>query len=221
MKTQNNQLQLTSEAQEDEEASRSPALHVLRPNLNSTATISSFQPLVPHSDLPAMLDELDAQTSAIWSGNLNRPEEMLSAQAHTLDAMFNTLGQKAATAMRGGHLPSTEAYLRMALKAQSQCRSTLEALAEIKAPKSATFIRQANIAEQQQVNNGPTVNGGAGHTRPHEKDINTSSNKLISGAKNATLDTRGTRSASGIDSQIENLGALHRATNRARKGRSG
>jgi hypothetical protein len=221
MKTQNNRLQLTSEVQEDEEASRSAALHVLRPNLNSTATISSFQPLVPHSGLPAMLDELDAQTRAIWSGSLNRPEEMLSAQAHTLDAIFNTLGQKAATAMKSGHLPSTEAYLRMALKAQSQCRTTLEALAEIKAPKSTTFVRQQNVAEQQQVNNGFAVNGAAGHTRPHEKDINTSSNKLISGAKDATLDTRGTRSASGSDSQIENLGALHRATNRARKSRSG
>lgn len=222
MKTQNNQLQLTSKIQkEDEEASRSPALHVLRPNLNSTATISSFQPLVPHSDLPALLDELDAQTSAIWSGNLNRPEEMLSAQAHTLDAIFNTLAQKASTAMKSGHLPSMEGYLRMALKAQSQCRTTLEALAEIKAPKSTTFVKQANIAQNQQVNNGPTVNGAAGHTRTHEKEINTSSNKLISGATDATLDTRGARTASGSDSEIQAVATFHRSKNRSRQSHSG
>lgn len=99
-----------------EEASCSKARHVLRPNCNSTATISGFQPLLSFSDLPDLLDELDAQTSAIWAGNLGRPEEMLSAQAHTLDAMFNTLAQKASRAMNSGHMASTEAYLRMALE---------------------------------------------------------------------------------------------------------
>lgn len=148
MKNQKNQPQLTTEevkGNEKGEISHSMARHILRPNLNSTATIGSFQAHVPHTDLSEMLDELDVQTSRVWSGQLGRAEEMLSAQAHTLDAIFNTLGQKAAAAMKSGHLPSTEAYLRMALKAQSQCRTTLEALAEIKTPKSATFIRQVLI----------------------------------------------------------------------------
>jgi hypothetical protein len=94
---------------------------------------------------------------------------MLSAQAHTLDAMFNTLAQKASKAMSSGNVPSTEAYLRMALKAQSQCRTTLEAPAEIKAPRAVAFIRQANIAEKQQVNNGTTVNGASELTRARDK----------------------------------------------------
>lgn len=222
MKAQTNQLQLTSDADvgNEEDISFSLGRHILRPNLNSAATISSFQTQVPHSDLPAMLDELDAQTSAVWAQDLGRPEEMLSAQAHTLDAIFNTLAQKASKAMISGHLPSTEAYLRMALKAQSQCRTTLEALAEIKAPRAVAFIRQANIAQQQQVNNGHTVNG-ATPARAHEKEINTSSNKLISGENHATLDTRGTGAAIRIDPQVEAVGAVHRPKNRSRKSRGG
>lgn len=43
----------------------------------------------------------------------------------------------------------------MALKAQAQCRATLEALAEIKNPRPVAFVKQANISgEHQQVNNG-------------------------------------------------------------------
>jgi hypothetical protein len=45
-------------------------------------------------------------------------------------------------------------YMRLALKAQSQCRAAIEALAEIKNPKPVAFVQQANIANgPQQVNN--------------------------------------------------------------------
>ena len=60
-------------------------------------------------------------------------------------------------ARRGEHreyLPAAETYLRLALKAQAQCRATVEALAEIKNPRPVAFVKQANIAQgPQQVNN--------------------------------------------------------------------
>jgi hypothetical protein len=201
----------------DEETHSSPARHVLRPNLNSTATISSFLSLEPAPDLGTMLDELDVQTDRIWSGNLGRPEEMLSAQAHTLDAIFNTFAQKAAKNLKNGHLPSTEIYLRMALKAQSQCRTTLETLADIKNPKPATFIRQANIAEQQQINNGPTINGAAGHTRARKKNINQSSNELLEMHHDQRLDKGPTRAAIRNDSYLETVGAIDRSADASRE----
>ena len=47
--------------------------------------------------------------------------------------------------------------MRLALKAQGQCRATLETLATIKNPP-VVFARQANIAQgPQQVNNTATV----------------------------------------------------------------
>ncbi len=61
----------------------------------------------------------------------------------------------AALAQRqAGHLEPMQALLGLAMRAQNQSRATVETLAEVKFPKSATFIRQTNIAEQQQVNNG-------------------------------------------------------------------
>ena len=53
------------------------------------------------------------------------------------------------------YLKTWEAYLRMAMKAQNQCRMTLETLAMIKNPPTV-FAKQANINHggQQQVNNG-------------------------------------------------------------------
>jgi hypothetical protein len=52
------------------------------------------------------------------------------------------------------YLSQFEANLRLALKAQAQCVRTLEVLAAIKNPQSVAFVKQANIAHNQQVNNG-------------------------------------------------------------------
>jgi hypothetical protein len=51
---------------------------------------------------------------------------------------------------------AAESYFKMALKAQNQCRMTLETLSNIKNPP-VVYAKQANIANgPQQVNNGPT-----------------------------------------------------------------
>ena len=217
MKIKKSQLSLASESpQKDGRDPFSRSRHALRPNLHSAITISSFLPLGPNTDLQAMLDELDSQTSSVWAGNLGRSEEMLSAQAHTLDAVFNTLAQKAATAMKSGHLASTEAYLRMALKAQCQARTTIEALADIKTPKSTTFVKQANIAQQQQVNNGPTVNSTASHTRAHEEKVDGYSNKLLEAQHGERMDGRTACTTISNDSNLEAMGKILRPTNRGR-----
>jgi len=56
----------------------------------------------------------------------------------------------------GEYLGAMETYLKLALRAQSQCRATLETLAAIKNPP-VVFAKQANIANNQQVNNGEAV----------------------------------------------------------------
>ncbi len=79
-------------------------------------------------------------------------------QARTLNIMF----RRAAINM-GEYLEATETDLRLALKAQAQSRATVEALAEMKNPRAVAFVRQANIARQQQVNNGaPVAHGHVG-----------------------------------------------------------
>ncbi len=98
------------------------------------------------------MDELRDQCGATSRGDLARGEAMLTAQAHTLDAMFDRMAQKAT---RCEYLNQAETYSRLALKAQGQCRATWATLAQMKNPQPTTFVRQANIAHgPQQVNNG-------------------------------------------------------------------
>lgn len=78
---------------------------------------------------------------------------MLAIQAHTLDTMFNELARRSWTNVDGGYIEAGERYMRLALKAQSQCCTTIETLSEMKNPKPVAFVRQANIANgPQQVN---------------------------------------------------------------------
>jgi len=103
-------------------------------------------------DVNALAAELGKQVEAVNGVDLRRAEAMLIAQAHTLDNIFANLARRAT----GQHyLPQWEAYVRMAMRAQNQCRVTLETLANIKHP-TVVFARQANINNggQQQVNNG-------------------------------------------------------------------
>ena len=82
---------------------------------------------------------------------LRQVEEMLLAQANALNAMFTSLAERAT---KQEYMKNMEAFTRLALKAQSQCRATLETLADIKQPRHVVIAQQANLAHQQQVNNG-------------------------------------------------------------------
>jgi len=105
-------------------------------------------------DITALVDHIESQNAAMRSGDMSEVEGMLYAQAMALQAAFTALSRRAE--MNSREYPkATEIYFRLALKAQSQCRSTLEALAEIKNPRPVAFIKQGNFAQTQQVNNGP------------------------------------------------------------------
>src|SRR3546814_19019872 len=54
------------------------------------------------------------------------------------------------------HLKQYQAHMNLGLKAQAQCRATLQALTELKYPRQVVIAKQANISNgHQQVNNGP------------------------------------------------------------------
>jgi len=153
---------------------------------------------------------LDAQSKALSGGDLERAEAMLSAQAHTLDTLFNHLAQRAT---RAEYVRNFELYLKLALKAQSQCRTTLEALAEIKNPTSVSFVRQANIAHgHQQVNNqgSSDTNGTA---RAREKLKSAEQTKQVAHDEQSTLDTAAPGTPSRADPAMATVGAVHGAEN--------
>lgn len=104
-------------------------------------------------DLTALVRHIESQSAAMSGGDVSEIEGMLYAQAMALQGAFTALSRRAALNSRD-YPKATETYFRLALKAQSQCRSTLEALAEIKNPRPVAFIKQGNFAHTQQVNNG-------------------------------------------------------------------
>jgi hypothetical protein len=106
---------------------------------------------------------LKEKADAVNSGSLKEVEALLMNQAIALNIIFGELARRAALNM-GEYLEPTDKYLRLALKAQGQCRATLETLAAVKNPP-VVFAKQANIAGgHQQINNGTAraVNSDSG-----------------------------------------------------------
>jgi hypothetical protein len=102
-----------------------------------------------------------------------------------------------------------DTFLRLGLKAQAQAVRTIEALAEMKNPRSVAFVKQANIANNQQVNNGQVSqaeNSGNQQTK-------------LSGATYELLENTGTQGiASGVNPALEAVGEKHGAEVRRGKG---
>jgi len=124
---------------------------------NARSLVSFGSPTFGKLSLTECAGVLKETAKGLNDGDLSAAVTMLSCQAVTLNAMFGELARRAGLNM-GENLGATETYMRLALKAQSQCRATLETLAAIKTPP-VVFARQANINNggQQQVNNSPVA----------------------------------------------------------------
>lgn len=175
--------------------------------LANVLTVQAFsQKSLGELDLTECAVSMRDTTKAVQGGDLKPVEAMLMAQAASLNAMFCELTRRAGLNM-GEYLEATETYMRMALKAQAQCRSTLEALAEIKAPRSVLIAKQANIANgHQQVNNGASP----GPARVEETA--TSPNGLLEAPQHGNfMDAGAAGTAGGAHPILAPVGALDRA----------
>jgi hypothetical protein len=184
------------------------ARKVLMPSMQAALTVKDYNKSLGEMSISTLVFALSDQCEAASSGDLKRGEALLTAQAHTLDAIFNNLARKAA---RCEYLNQAEVNLRLALKAQSQCRATLETLAAIKNPQPVAFVKQANIAHgPQQVNNEVAQPSRASHARKGEKQPN----KLLETPNEKPLDT-GAQGATGFaNPALETVGAIDRSKDR-------
>ena len=159
---------------------------------------------------------LRSTVKAVNGGDLSVAETILVGQASALNVMFAELARRAAANM-GTHLPATEAYMRLALKAQAQCRATLETLAAIKNPP-VVFAKQANINNggQQQVNNGPAPDCRPIRAGAHAEETDSQRSELLEASNGQGLDTRATGAAGGADQDLAPVGAITRAAHGAR-----
>lgn len=160
-----------------------------------------------HIDFAAMLAASEDVAARVGSGDLSGPEALLAAQVSTLNSIFT---KSAIQAHQAERTDQTELYLRLALKAQSQCRATVETLALLKNPP--IFAAQANIsAGPQQVNNRVQL------TRADIQE--TAPNKLLE-ASGERLDERATSKTIAVHSSVETVGAIDRPSDRRGEGTS-
>lgn len=150
-------------------------------------------------DVPTLAAELREQAAKVNRGDLSQAEAMLINQATALQTIFSRLVERA---MGHENIAPFEANMRMALRAQSQCRATLETLAFIKNPP-IVYARQANVTTgPQQVNNGvPT---------PLAREIESGQDQLLRENHELLSDAGTSRNAIQVNPALETLGEIHR-----------
>ena len=151
-------------------------------------------------DINLLIKGLRGQTDDLVSGDLESIEGILAVQAHTLNMIFSSLARLGADNIFD-RFKVAEKLIRLALRAQSQSRATLDSLAAIKRP----VFKQTNIAHgHQQVNNFS------------EKE--NTPNELLEQTDGERLDPGTPPEAVRVDSDLATVGKQHRAKNKRRKG---
>ncbi len=186
-----------------DEQGRNYAKLITSAELAAYRVIGMMQPknLADEIDTPTLLATLRDQAAAVQNGDLAHAEAMLINQASSLQALFVRLTERA---MEQTQMPNLEGFMRLALRAQSQCRATMETLAAIKNPP-IVYARQANVTTgPQQINNGT-----AAPTRARE--IESEQTQLSGGTHELLPDTRASGYASRVNPALETLGESDRA----------
>ena len=184
---------------------------VTSPTLQNAVGVFSWGGFAGEPDLGELIKDMRECVTKVQAGDMRSVEAMLYGQAMTLQTIFTSLARKA---QAQEYLKQFQVNLSLALKAQAQCRSTLEALAEIKNPRPVSFVKQANIANgPQQVNNGvttETVPVRAG-THAHAGQNTGQKNELLEHQHGNYLDTGAQGTAGGADPHLEAVEAGQRA----------
>jgi len=184
--------------------------------IQSAAVMQSYQKNIMGSDvdLEALFKGIMDTCTQVNGGNLQTMEAMLVSQATALQTIFTDLARKAQAQT---YQKQFEVYLGLALKAQAQSRATISALVDLKYPRQATFVKQANIAHgPQQVNNGVMPSGAVASRGEKQK---TEQNKLLEDADgkfSIGVVPGKTSTPKPSHQEMEALESVHRSKKRSR-----
>ena len=199
---------ITAPHKPHEDDSLAMARTVLRPTVQAAVTLQTYYKPCGDLSLAGLINALVEQTNATIDGDMRRSEAMLTTQAHTLDAIFNNLAKRAIDTK---YMANLETYLKLALRAQSQCRATWEALSIIKNPPVMGYVRQANIA------NGPQqVNNGVPDDKPRAQENQNSQNELLEQKNGERMDIGTTGKTGKVDPAMATLEEVDGAEDKGR-----
>jgi hypothetical protein len=187
MSNSKNKSKITLTATTDSEKDDATAKAYLSPLVMTSNVIRNFY-TSENLNLLSIMRALREYSEEAVKDDLKSVELMLLAQTQLL----NTIFIKAATRLSHAEtMTQYQIYSNVALKAQNLCRMTAATLADMKNPNRTTFIK--NTAVNQQINLG-----SENSAKP--------SNELLSEAKDATMDTRGTQTPIRVDKEMATVG---------------
>jgi hypothetical protein len=184
-----NTLQITLDGKSQER--KMAELGLSAPTLNTVTATIYAKGHMGELDLTEAISVMREKVDKVKKGELSELEATLTAQAVSLDAIFNELARRAASNM-GKYMNAFETYMRLALKAQAQTVRTIEVLAAVKNPP-IVFAKQANISHgHQQVNNGtntaaPAHAGKAANQQNELLEVNHGSQAVDSGTAQTAI----------------------------------
>ena len=191
----------------------------LKPSLNGAVVIHAYQGNIvgKDADLKVLIDGLRGTFTEVKGGDLDNLEAMLISQATALQSIFTSLARRANSQE---YQKNFESFLGLALKAQSQSRATISALVDLKYPRQATFVKQANIAHGPQ----QVINAGAAgeireqyaqaQARAHAMASETEQNKLLEAnheQPGKRMDTRAAQTTKRSNQGVETVATVVRA----------
>lgn len=182
---------------------------VLSSNTQNAVGIAAWGSFAGEANLQELCNDLGEQTKNVQAGDMQPVEGMLFRQAKTLETMFTNLTRRAS---KQDNMKWLQTFLTLALKSQAQCRSTLEALAEIKNPRPVSFVKQANIANgNQQVNNTYAIASGHSGISSGAGNFQTEPNKLLEADHGQRMDFGAQGKTGRVNQAVATVEAVHRA----------
>jgi hypothetical protein len=157
--------------QEGETDDQATARELLDPSTRHSLTIlpyisCSVGSTFPMPNAAEFSDAIKAKAEKAQQGDLSFASRTLTSQALALDAIFGEFSRRAALNMNG-HLEAAERYMRLALKAQSNSRATMEALAKLHQPREQ-IVRHVHVNDGGQAIVAEQVNHYAGGAKNAE-----------------------------------------------------
>ncbi|WP_374420938.1 hypothetical protein [Novosphingobium arvoryzae] len=160
---------LEVEKRTDEKIGRTLARITLDPQTRNANLAMSFGSQMFGDQLKPDIAESSAvlaeEIQRAMKGDLSLASRIFTSQAISLDALFTDMARRSGNNM-AQYPGAADRYLRLALKAQAACRSTLEALARLHQPREQTVKHvhvndggQAVVADNFHQHTGGRENG--------------------------------------------------------------
>lgn len=194
------QVKVTKDDSEEVVAAKFAALFT-SPELAASRVISagdSKTNIGEQIDIPSLLSHLEELGHTVNRGDMSNAEAMLINQATALQSLFACLTEKA---MGAQYLSGFEGFMRMALRAQSQSRATLETLSAIKNPPVIITKQLNQNIGPQQINNAVASETLTRENKNQQTQLSEQSDELCPNSRTSSV----TRSA---NQALETLGKV-------------